>query len=205
MGIGLWIKAWEFDLTSEEGLETFSSAWSAVGIAYLFKTNKEIKTRMVFGHWKMKQHSVVLWSLRERTQIRGALWLSELTASRQFPDGRAGRGSKTEFSCLSELRSRSQCLGRPRCLGFMKQSTREEETTEKKKCAVVGLRWAFSWVEILACMGENTLQSEKEPLEKQQILWYQSGPGTVCVPKGQNAETWCYTELWLQSSQLVMP
>lgn len=141
MGIGLWIKAWELGITSEEGLETFSSALSAVGIAYLFKTNKEIKTRMVFGHWKMKQRSMVLWSLRERTQIRGALWHSELTALRQFPDGSAGRGSTPEFSCLSELRSRSQYLGRPRFLGFMKQSTREEETTEKKRCAVVGLPW----------------------------------------------------------------
>lgn len=31
MGIGLWIKAWEFGLASKEGLETFPSALKCYG------------------------------------------------------------------------------------------------------------------------------------------------------------------------------
>lgn len=58
---------------------------------------------MVFSHWKTSNIGYD-WSPREGKQVRGALWLFQLTACSEFSGCSPGRGSQVEPSGLPELR-----------------------------------------------------------------------------------------------------
>lgn len=119
-------------------------------------------------------------ALKEKKQMRCALWLSQQTSWRQFPDGSSGTGNAKQRTVISlSWIDGYQGLRRSMWLKFVKQPAREkghaqrekerERSRELRGGGGGGSLWIFEWVLICTCVGGNSVRSRKKPLESSKL------------------------------------